>query len=90
MDQKSVFLVFSLVCLSCFLYGAFVTFNSINNRKNDCSMTFMFEHPNFVVSIALDVESDLDMFAQIIPGSFVKWQSNWGLMGCIKILKHLS
>lgn len=48
-NANSVFLVFSLVCLSLFLYGFFLSFTSIS-RKNDCRMTFMFEHPNYVVS----------------------------------------
>lgn len=29
-----------------------MTLNSINNGKNECRMTFMFEHPNYVVSSA--------------------------------------
>lgn len=52
MTSNSVYLVFSLACLIFYFYGAYVTFNSINNGKNDCRMTFMFEHPNYVVSCA--------------------------------------
>lgn len=48
---NSVFLIFSFICFSFYLYGTFLTFNSINNGKNDCRMTFMFEHPNYVVSV---------------------------------------
>lgn len=50
MNGRGVFVVFSFVCLSLFLYGALLTFSSISSGKNDCRMTFMFEHPNYVVS----------------------------------------
>lgn len=53
-DTRGVFLVFSLVCLTLFIYGTMVTINSITNEKNECRMTFMFEHPNYVVSSLLE------------------------------------
>ena len=50
MNSKSVFIIFSFVCLTFFLIGFILTIYSISNEKNDCRMTFMFEYPNFVVS----------------------------------------
>lgn len=58
-DTRGVFFVFSLVCLSLFFYGCFVTINSINNEKNECRMTFMFEHPNYVVSLMLRIRINM-------------------------------
>lgn len=50
---SSVFVIFGFVCLSLYFYGSFITINSIYTEKNDCKMTFMFEHPNYVVSFNL-------------------------------------
>ncbi|KAG5671431.1 hypothetical protein PVAND_001627 [Polypedilum vanderplanki] len=48
MAANVIFLVFALVCFGFYFYGGFVTISSINSDKNDCKMTFMFEHPNYV------------------------------------------
>ncbi|KAL7022968.1 hypothetical protein ACKWTF_012440 [Chironomus riparius] len=48
MAGYSIFVVFAILCFSLYFYGIFVTFNSINSDKNDCKMTYMFEHPNYV------------------------------------------
>lgn len=51
MNGKSIFVIFSFACFTFFFYGVFLTINSISSGKNDCRMTFMFEHPNYIVSI---------------------------------------
>jgi hypothetical protein len=54
MSSKSLFLLSSFVCFTLFLYGAFQTLIAVKGKgKNDCKMTFMFEFPNYVVSLKM-------------------------------------
>ncbi|CRK87620.1 CLUMA_CG001416, isoform A [Clunio marinus] len=48
MIANSIFILFSFVCITLYLYGVLLTFSSVNHGNNDCKMTFMFEHPNYV------------------------------------------
>lgn len=45
-------LVVALACLCIYLYGVLITV--LSSEKNNCKMTYMFEYPQFVVSIAFD------------------------------------
>lgn len=46
---NKVFLVVSLFCLLLYLFGILTSI--INVEENNCKMTYMFEYPQFVVSI---------------------------------------
>lgn len=46
---KNIFLIFASFCFCCYLSGVVFIFHNRNVSKNECQMTFMFEHPNYVV-----------------------------------------
>lgn len=48
---KQICLITALITLVIYFYGVLVTITSI--EKNECKMTYMFEYPQFVVSLLI-------------------------------------
>lgn len=59
----NIFLVISLICLSLYLFG--LKNFLLSHEENACKMTYMYEFPQFIVCINLDICKILRLFSYV-------------------------